>query len=96
MRSASGNGSATSPAAANCSAQFSFHTEDDGFGATLLTCVSIGAFLTQLLILHVDVIHTLVFTAATGSIAWIKRKQILSDLGIGLSERGSAQDQQAE
>ncbi|MBO9831160.1 DoxX family protein [Xanthomonas phaseoli] len=33
-------------------------------GAALLTCVSIGAFVTQLMVLHGDVIHTLVFAAA--------------------------------
>ena len=32
-------------------------------GATLLACVSIGAFLAQLLRLHGDVIHTVVFAA---------------------------------
>lgn len=37
-------------------------------GAGLLTCVSIGAFFAQLLRLHVDVIHTIVFAVL---LAWI-------------------------
>lgn len=47
------------------------------YGAFLLTCVSIGAFFAQLLVLHQDVIHTIVFAAILGAIAWSKRDQIL-------------------
>jgi hypothetical protein len=41
------------------------------------------AFLTQLFVLHGDVIHTLVFIAAMGSVALISREQGLHDLGTG-------------
>jgi putative oxidoreductase len=53
-----------------------------GFGAILLTCVSIGAFLTQLLALHGDVIHTFIFIGAMGGIAWATRDQVLGRLGL--------------
>ncbi|ATS21472.1 hypothetical protein PK69_09770 [Xanthomonas phaseoli pv. phaseoli] len=42
-------------------------------GAALLTCVSIGAFVTQLMVLHGDVIHTLVFAAAMGWLVYSYR-----------------------
>ena len=43
------------------------------FGAVLLTHVSIGAFLAQLFVLHGDVIHTVVFIAAMGWVAYSYR-----------------------
>jgi uncharacterized membrane protein YphA (DoxX/SURF4 family) len=46
------------------------------FGAALLACVSIGAFFAQLLVLHQDVIHAIVFAAILGGIAWVKRDQL--------------------
>ena len=49
-----------------------------GFGAVLLTCVCIGAFFAQLLVLHGDVIHTLVLAAILAAIAWSSRKAIMS------------------
>jgi len=54
-----------------------------GFGAILLTCVSIRAFFAQLLVLHQDVIHTIVFAVVLGTIAWISRDQVFERLGIG-------------
>ena len=46
------------------------------FGALLLTIVSVGAFLAQLLILHEDIIHTIVMTLVLGAIAWTHRDQL--------------------
>ena len=46
------------------------------FGALLLTIVSVGAFLAQLLVLHEDVVHTIVMTAILGAIAWMHRNQL--------------------
>lgn len=37
-------------------------------GAGILTCVAIGAFIAQLRVLHIDVIHTIVFAVL---LAWI-------------------------
>jgi uncharacterized membrane protein YphA (DoxX/SURF4 family) len=46
------------------------------FGALLLTIVSIGAFFAQLLVLHEDVIHTVVMVAIFAAIAWAYRDQL--------------------
>jgi uncharacterized membrane protein YphA (DoxX/SURF4 family) len=46
------------------------------FGALLLTIVSVGAFLAQLLVLHEDVVHTIVMTAILGAFAWMHRNQL--------------------
>ncbi|MGA7457021.1 MAG: DoxX family protein [Methyloceanibacter sp.] len=46
------------------------------FGALLLTIVSVGAFLAQLLILHEDIIHTIVMTLVLGAIVWTHRDQL--------------------
>jgi putative oxidoreductase len=54
-----------------------------GFGALLLTCVSIGAFFAQLLVLHQDVIHTIVLALILAAIAWTNRKSILDRLNSG-------------
>jgi pimeloyl-ACP methyl ester carboxylesterase len=40
-------------------------------GALALLGVSLGAFVTQLTILHGDVVHTLVLIAATGFLTWL-------------------------
>lgn len=53
-----------------------------GLGAAVLLAVSIGAFLAQLLVLHVDVIHTIVLVVLTGSIAWTQKRQILDRFGL--------------
>jgi uncharacterized membrane protein YphA (DoxX/SURF4 family) len=45
-------------------------------GALLLTLVSVGAFLAQLLVLHEDVIHTIVMAGILGAIVWMHRSQL--------------------
>jgi putative oxidoreductase len=45
------------------------------YGALLLTIVSLGAFLAQLLVLHEDVIHCIVLTVILAAIAWAHRDQ---------------------
>jgi len=45
-------------------------------GALLLTCVSVGAFFAQVLILHMDFVHTLVFAIVMGTLAWLGRSQL--------------------
>jgi uncharacterized membrane protein YphA (DoxX/SURF4 family) len=45
------------------------------FGALLLTIVSVGAFLAQLLVLHEDIIHTIAMTLVLGAIVWTHRDQ---------------------
>jgi uncharacterized membrane protein YphA (DoxX/SURF4 family) len=45
-------------------------------GALLLTTVSVGAFLAQLLVLHEDVIHAIVMAVILGAIAWAHRDQL--------------------
>jgi len=46
------------------------------FGALLLALVSVGAFLAQLLVLHEDVIHTIVMAVILGAIVWTHRSQL--------------------
>jgi putative oxidoreductase len=46
------------------------------FGALLLTLVSVGAFLAQLLVLHEDIIHTIVMMLVLGAIVWTHRDQL--------------------
>ena len=46
------------------------------FGALLLTIVSVGAFLAQLLVLHEDFIHAIVLAVILGAIAWMHRDQL--------------------
>jgi len=46
------------------------------YGALVLTVVSIGAFLAQLLVLHEDIVHTIVMTVVLGAIAWTYRDQL--------------------
>jgi hypothetical protein len=41
----------------------------------LLTIVSVGAFLAQLLVLHEDIIHTIVMAVILGAIVWMHRNQ---------------------
>jgi putative oxidoreductase len=45
-------------------------------GALLLTVVSVGAFLAQLLVLHEDIIHTTVMVLVLGAIVWTHRDQL--------------------
>ena len=45
-------------------------------GAVLLTIVSIGAVLAQLLVLHEDMIHTIVMAVPLAAIAWFHRDQL--------------------
>ena len=45
-------------------------------GALLLTIVSMGAFLAQLLVLHEDITHTIVMALVLGTIAWMHRDQL--------------------
>ena len=47
-------------------------------GALVVLCVSIGAFLTQALVLHGDIIHTLVLILLTGLMTWLAWKPIRS------------------
>jgi putative oxidoreductase len=51
-----------------------------GFGASLLTCVCVGAFFAQWQVLHGDVIHALVLAAIMASIAWTSRKEMMNQL----------------
>ncbi|WP_146992251.1 DoxX family protein [Bradyrhizobium macuxiense] len=51
-----------------------------GFGAFLLACVSVGAFVVQLLVLHGDVVHTIIFVVAMVGLAWANRAQIAGRL----------------
>ena len=46
------------------------------FGALLLTIVSVGAFLVQLLVLHEDIVHTIVMAVILGAIVWMHRDQL--------------------
>ena len=45
-------------------------------GALLLTTVCVGAFLAQLLVLHEDIIHTIVLAVILGAIVWTHRDQL--------------------
>jgi putative oxidoreductase len=45
-------------------------------GALLLIIVSVGAFLAQLLVLHEDIVHTIVMTVVLGAIVWMHRDQL--------------------
>lgn len=46
------------------------------FGALLLTIVSVGALLAQLLVLHEDIIHTIVLTLVLGALVWMHCNQL--------------------
>jgi uncharacterized membrane protein YphA (DoxX/SURF4 family) len=46
------------------------------FGALLLTFVCIGAFFAQLLAIHQNVPHTIIFAAILAAIAWTHRGQL--------------------
>jgi putative oxidoreductase len=46
------------------------------FGALLLTIVSLGAFLAQLLLLREDLVHTIVIAVILGAIMWMHRNQL--------------------
>lgn len=43
------------------------------YGAALLLCVCLGAFVAQAAVIHQDVVHTIVFAALLGWIAWSYR-----------------------
>ena len=45
-------------------------------GALLLTIVSVGALLAQLLVLHEDVIHCIVLAVILAAVAWTQRDQL--------------------
>ena len=49
-----------------------------GLGALILTCVCVGAFFAQLMLLHGDVVHTIVLAAILGAIAWMQRDKLFS------------------
>lgn len=51
------------------------------FGALLMVCIGIGAFITQVGVLHMDWIHTVVIVAVAGVTVFLQRGQILSRLG---------------
>ncbi|AYG62666.1 DoxX family protein [Rhizobium jaguaris] len=46
------------------------------FGAIVLAGVCVGAFFTQLLALHGDVIHTIILGAAAGVLAFVQSSQL--------------------
>ncbi len=46
------------------------------YGALVLACVCGGAFLAQILAIHMDVIHTIVLGAIFLAIAWVQRAQL--------------------
>jgi putative oxidoreductase len=46
------------------------------FGALMLTFVSLGALLAQLLVLHEDVVHAIVLVIVLGVIVWTHRSQL--------------------
>ena len=50
------------------------------FGALILLAVDVGAFFAQLLILHQDVIHTIVIGLLLGGLVYLQRQQILARL----------------
>jgi uncharacterized membrane protein YphA (DoxX/SURF4 family) len=50
------------------------------FGALILLAVDVGAFFAQLLILHQDVIHTLVIGLLLAGLVYLQRQQILARL----------------
>ena len=53
------------------------------WGCLLLLCVMVGAFLTQLVILHGDVFHVLVFAAVLGALFWLTRHAVMNRLSGG-------------
>ena len=53
------------------------------WGCLLLLCVMAGAFLTQLVILHGDVIHVLVFAAVLGALLFLTRHAVFNRLSGG-------------
>jgi uncharacterized membrane protein YphA (DoxX/SURF4 family) len=51
------------------------------FGALLMVCVAAGAFITQIGVLHMDWIHTVVIALVAGTAAFLQRDRILARLG---------------
>jgi len=46
------------------------------FGALLLLCVDVGAFVAQISVLHVDWIHTIVIGAALAAVVFMQRDRL--------------------
>ena len=46
------------------------------FGALVLAIISVGAFLAQLLVLHEDIVHTIVMALILGAIVWTHRDHL--------------------
>jgi len=46
------------------------------FGAILLFCVSVGAFVAAITMLHIDFIHTIVLAVITGYLIYAQRQQL--------------------
>ena len=46
------------------------------FGAVLLFCVSVGAFVAAISVLHIDFIHTIVLAVITGYLIYAQRQQL--------------------
>lgn len=59
-----------------CGAGLLLWPSTTALGALLLTIVSVGAFLAQLLVLHEDIIHTIVMAVILGAIVWMHRNQL--------------------
>jgi putative oxidoreductase len=53
------------------------------YAAAYLTAVCVGAFIAQAVVLHGDVIHTIVLAVVLGLIAWNGRNQILRPFAAG-------------
>ena len=51
------------------------------FGALLMVAIAAGAFITQVGVLHMDWIHTVVIAAVAGSLVFLQRGQILARFG---------------
>jgi putative oxidoreductase len=51
------------------------------FGALLMVCIAAGAFITQIGVLHMDWIHTLVIALVAGAAVYLQRGQIFARLG---------------
>jgi putative oxidoreductase len=52
------------------------------FGALLLLCVDVGAFIAQIGALHMDWIHTVVIGAMLAALAYLQRDAIRARLGM--------------
>jgi putative oxidoreductase len=59
-----------------CGAVLVLWPKSSPFGALLLACVCVGAFVAQATVLHGDVIHTLVLLLITLAVAWVQRARL--------------------